>query len=262
MGNLKGNEMLKSNTFKLCFLIPVIIFCLNLKGFSFDQCVPPDCPSDISTIPQTVEFTADWLLEWDPNNPQQINRNSSVTVNVINGVPPYSWSVSGSGFSLDDNITEGLSNTLLADYAACGSAEITVTDSRNATATGSVRCSAGQWVQVTDDCQIPGPANNGNYERIEGQYRVYQRYTTNGATSSSACQDDEDGTFTCDNAGSLGSCYTRFESCDGGSGMGCVECISHGVFPCVQQEPCGDGTYKTVRCYCTSAFTLYEWQCQ
>ncbi len=49
----------------------------------------------------------------DPNNADEIARNSTIAINVIGGCPPYTLSVSGNGFSLTDN-------TLFADDTAAG----------------------------------------------------------------------------------------------------------------------------------------------
>ena len=93
-------------------------------------------------------------FEYAPNNPEEIDRNSSVTISVIGGTPPYSWSVSGTGFHFESvtgptTITIGLKVVQLwADDIACGSATITITDSAGQTATGYVRCSTGQWTYM------------------------------------------------------------------------------------------------------------------
>ncbi len=62
--------MLKIKPFKAYLLIAAIVFCFSLNGVSADPC--PDCPPNIPTIPGTVQHSADWLLEWDPGNPDQI----------------------------------------------------------------------------------------------------------------------------------------------------------------------------------------------
>lgn len=239
-------------------IVLIVVFCVLY--FSSDtlnaQVSAGPCP--VSTITKKVNYSD--KLYWSVFT-DEIQPGECVSLNVEGQHPPFQWSLEdGVDFFLEPG--EEDSYRLCAGGSACGPATIKVKDVRGHKIYGYVRSSAGQWVQVEDACPIPGPANNGDFERIEGKYKVFQRYTGNGAVSSSNCHDDEDGTFTCDNAYDLGSCYTRCESCDGGSGMGCVECISNGGFPCVQQEPCGDGTYKTVRCYCTWIFTLYEWQCQ
>jgi len=172
--------MLKSNLLKACLLIPAIVFCLSLSGFSSDQCIPPDCPPNISTIPGTVKYPASWFLKWDPNNPDTMGRETKVNVSVLGGRAPYSWSVSGSGFSLTESQTQGLSNTLYADNTACGSAFITVTDVRGAVE-GSVRIPAhGQWVFKGDYCGLSGSGPNamGWIEFIQGGKKQRQ-YTFN-----------------------------------------------------------------------------------
>jgi hypothetical protein len=125
--------MLKSNTFKMCLLIPVIIFCLNLSGFSSDQCIPPDCPPNISTIPEIVEYPPDWLLECDSeNNPIEFQSGEPpVGISVTGGVAPYKWEVN-TGFSLACYDDCGASNTLSSQGTDC-IASVTVTDSTGRT---------------------------------------------------------------------------------------------------------------------------------
>ncbi len=101
------------------------------------------------TIPQEYTPLPAPELEYNSNNPEEIYRDGSVTISVIGGTPPYSWSVSGTGFSLAESQTTGLSNTLFADSNACGSSTITVTDGSSAHVSFSIRePNHGQWVGV------------------------------------------------------------------------------------------------------------------
>jgi RHS repeat-associated protein len=56
-----------------------------------------------STLPDDYQYDLSWLFYWNPDNPQEIDRNSSVEISVIGGFPPYTWNVSGNGFSLSLN---------------------------------------------------------------------------------------------------------------------------------------------------------------
>lgn len=237
--------MLKSKPFKACLLIPAIVFCLNLSGFSSDQCIPPDCPPNISTIQGTVEYPAGWLLEWDPNNPQVINRNGSVAVNVISGVPPYSWSVSGSGFSLATDETQGLSNTLYADDTACV-ATVTVTDSRGQIVSGDVRCSCGNWDYKGDYCGLPGDYDVKESGGLVGFF-IYTKYQGNKmqeqmtrTSSNVICSGDPP----CNDR-----CAWTWQGCS--ATVGCTSCIEP------YEEWCGDSGY----CRCNSYLYYYEYEC-
>lgn len=95
---------------------------------------------------------------------------------------PYTWSVTGVGFSFATPVTATKYNTLSADNTACGSAEITITPVNCSAAVGSVRCTTGQWVRIaTDEIAARGvitgtPTGTGgnptSWYKIEGKYRL------------------------------------------------------------------------------------------
>jgi hypothetical protein len=82
-------------------------------------------------------------MEWDPDNPETIGQNDEVAVSVIGGVGPFRWTASGTGYSMGVSTTEDRVNLLISDDEACGSAEITVTDSCNQTVEGGLRGTEG-----------------------------------------------------------------------------------------------------------------------
>ena len=101
------------------------------------------CPPDIS-------------ISWDnTSSPSTIGSSSEAEVYVQDGIAPYSWSVSGTGFSLRRAKTDTVSNTLITDGAACGKATITVTDFCGDVTTGYVRCTTGSWNEI-DNCSMNG----------------------------------------------------------------------------------------------------------
>jgi RHS repeat-associated protein len=142
-----------------------------------------------STMPENYEYPPDWFpeFEYDPYNPDEIDPNSSITIYVIGGNPPYTWQVSGDGFSLSKTQTWGSSNTLFADVTACGSVAITVTDAAGDTVTGYVRSTAGKWVLKGNYCGLsgsvpwyrrsPSPLSWLAYQLIEGNKRQDQLTT-------------------------------------------------------------------------------------
>ena len=119
-----------------------------------------ECQQISSTITENVQFPEGWFLEWDwVNSAQTIVRDASATVYIIGGVGPFEWSVSGADFSLNNTSTQDRDNILNAGTNSCGSAFITVTDSRGDVAEGSVRNitpDTGYWKLYPDQCGLPG----------------------------------------------------------------------------------------------------------
>ena len=104
------------------------------------------CPPEIS-------------ISWD-TAVETIGQSSSLVVAVKDGLGPYKWEVTGTGFSMRYPETVGTGNILDSDGSACGTATITVTDYCEDTATGYVRCTAAShWVAKTwGVCEFSGPA--------------------------------------------------------------------------------------------------------
>ena len=115
-------------------------------------------------------------MDWDGGtSASTIASNDSCTVAVQNGLGPYNWSVSGTGFTMGSAQTSGVSNTLLADDTACGPATISVTDECGVTATGYVRCTAGQWGNRTrygSACAGGGNADGCGVSIVEDKWRL------------------------------------------------------------------------------------------
>lgn len=137
--------MLALKILKISLIILISSFCLHLTGLTVaDECWKSKGGGP--TLSGNYTYTPDWhpAFQYDPNNPDEIDRNSSVEINVIGGFPPYTWQVSENGFSIP-SLTTDRKNTLSADGTASGAATITVTDKRSASCTGYVRCTTGSW---------------------------------------------------------------------------------------------------------------------
>lgn len=135
-----------------------------------------------ATYWKSWQYDESWYFKWDPNNPETLTRNSSVTISITGGIPPYTWEVSGTGFTMEENQTMGLSNTLIADGTACGSATITVTDAFDALITGYVRCTTGQWSNKIYGCKLTGSYDTDDatttppyhtFIKTEGKYKQF-----------------------------------------------------------------------------------------
>lgn len=93
------------------------------------------------TITDCIEDPA---MSWDYGiSEEEIDREASVTIAIAGLNGPFTWEVSGVGFTLEHENTEGPTNTLHADETACGAATIIVTGCDERTATGYVRCTVG-----------------------------------------------------------------------------------------------------------------------
>ena len=121
--------MIKAKFIKTCLLVLPLFICLNLNEIPARDCPPPyDCPPNLSTIQESVQFPREWHFEWDwVKSAEEIGDGHTEYVYVIGGEAPYSWMVSGhDGFSLDQSVTTGVANQLI-NNGACGTAIINVT---------------------------------------------------------------------------------------------------------------------------------------
>lgn len=200
-------------------------------------------------------------FEWDENSDDTILRNDTAVVTVISGCLPYSWSITGTGFSLDYAETDVRSNIVRTDNTACGSANITVTDLCGTTTSGSVRCTqAGYWQQKDTSCHIRGngecvypwspscnPTVSTGYilELVKGKGR--QLHTQKSKCNRSAMNPEP-----CE-AGAYDFCHDVHP---------CMECVTQS--PWEYLRLC---TYYAAWipgwncCFCTVRFYYYEWEC-
>uniref|UniRef100_A0A6M3L8D6 Uncharacterized protein n=1 Tax=viral metagenome TaxID=1070528 RepID=A0A6M3L8D6_9ZZZZ len=95
--------------------------------------------------------TADAAMAWDDaGSDDTVARSATANIAITGTNSPFTWSVSGTGFTLDYATTEGLGNVLNADAAACGTATITVTGCDDVSTTGYVACTTGVWSSATE----------------------------------------------------------------------------------------------------------------
>ncbi len=128
-----------------------LIMCIAIFAFAIDLSIPNVMAQEACIVPTVIEnaetpdgWAVSWL-EWAPSNPQIIERGQTKSISVIGGRPPFIWTVSGQGFSLEK--IEDRKADLRADETACGSATIDVVDSLMARVSGSLRePNNGRWV--------------------------------------------------------------------------------------------------------------------
>lgn len=145
-------------------------------------------------------------------NPTTVDPDDEVILMVADGCPPFTWEVSGTGFSFEYEETHGPSNTLIADATACGIANITVTDACGSIVNTYICSTQGQWdgtytvvdTVIREDvcgdglgCKVSGW---GGYhydicENVDCRYR----YRWRGTYSTSCSRDCSDPDLNCYN---------------------------------------------------------------
>ncbi len=221
---------------------------------------------------------ADPPLTWDEEGSDEtIVREGSAAVYVLGGQPPFTWSVSGIGFSFATSVTQGRANLLEADNTTCGSADITVTDGCEETATGAVREEDNsKWSAIAGDvCIISGAANWVSYgiqdwkldgTLIQGKYKSVVRM--GGAYGSNGC-------VTCGSSVFPGAITCSEYCATANCSLGCEECLTGfipkgdytqaGAWNCWGKTPvfpsCDAGLYRQLVCACPVSILNYEWVC-
>jgi len=131
----------------------------------------------VTIRPKDLAACSSATFVYDPDNPETVAREDDVVITVIYGCPPFTWGVTGTGFSFADATTNTRTNTLSADDTACGAASVTVTDVNSTEVTGYVRCTASSdWADKgsymsTDGGGVTGtpcPSCGSDFETIEG----------------------------------------------------------------------------------------------
>jgi hypothetical protein len=180
--------------------------------------------------PPATAFTFD-----DASTADTIARNASITIYCLGGCYPYTWSVSGTGFSIPASTTAS-SNTLSADGTACGTATITATDYCGTALTIKIRCtSSGSWCAGSTPCNSGDPIAQTFYG---------ETYINSQRVVLYARQASED----CGSGSSYGSyCYTNQQT------------TILGAIPyCANNPACASNLYWTPHCY-NNVEVRFQW---
>lgn len=203
---------------------------------------------------------------YDTDNAETMAADSSLRLYVENGCSPFSWSVSGTGFSFAEGKTDGHSNYLVASASACGSASITVTDDCNVIVTGWLRGTTGEWVEKsTGVCEISGVGteiDTSTYELITGNKKQTQ---VTGSDASGCpghgCEAGQEAF--CEGRGPLGLTTNCIDPLSGG-------CDYPYAMPCSSMDYdaiCDSGRRFFAgdtdcwQCFHVAALAYYEWEC-
>jgi len=220
----------------------------------------------------------DTSISWDDSTSSEtIARSSSCTIAVLDGVGPYSWSESGTGFSLTHSDTSGLVNELSAGATACGSCTITVTDACGESITGWVRCTTGQWAYDSaydDQCVSSGSGywvNNlgpswARYYFDYGNKRQEQHsqwgWVGTAPVGKTACLYTSSGywggfdtvqEYCTDMVNTVGTCVIDEENC--ADGVNAYWFNNYNTWCSYGGDP------RYARCICASSLSFFLWTC-
>ena len=182
-----------------------VIFALkvppNKQGLP--EGVTCECTCVVYPCGETCDCTD---FAWASSLNATIARSASIFVSVADtSCGPFSWAVSGTGFTLDNAVTAGVVNVLNADASACGVATVTVTGCDSTVVTAYVRCSeGGHWVSggtpwtPADEPTIDGTCNSasgiwcgapsvGAASTLCYDYFGYYRWEGRGGTTGGYC---------------------------------------------------------------------------
>lgn len=198
---------------------------------------------------------------WNDDNAETVAREGFMTITIDNGYGPFTWAVSGTGFSLADEETALGSNDLSADETACGTATVTVTDAcGESTVTGYVRCTTGEWVTKSNTCVLTGGGSlvegtmpncsptDCKYVLTQGNKRQTQSIHAFGM-GDEYCADETYSVW----------CATGYKGdCWSGVGGACIDCNITSISTC---DCYTDYVEDTDYCFCTTDVIYEEWEC-
>lgn len=242
------------------------LWLFSVSSYAGDICNEPNYPDqyDFEDCEDASELSWDW-----ENSDMELSPSSSGTVRVTGGQSPYTWTVSGSGFYLDEEATQ---TTIITDNpaitiytnAACGPCDVTITDGCGTTVENSVRSSDGEWVQISDSTQVSGlmaiPHTDMStvYTCADGNNVWCITYSSSGPTYKGT---GENGRYRV-----INSRYHKYYG-SSGSYASCADCSEpyYGRIDDVPGFPydwCWEfGGSKPYNCDYIKYRKVYEWQC-
>jgi len=234
-------------------LIALFLLCLPLNAFTTENGFTTEyegCPD--ANIPADQE---NYFIRW-AILPDTIAPGSKEAVAVSGKSPPFSWSVSGAGFSLGDPKEpdpHSRIKILEAEPEACGPATIKVTDKYENFIEAEVRCTNGTWGDPTGGCILPGKGSTrGSGYLIKGKYKQTQRTKNISGWYFSWGE--------CSGKNGDSGCATN-PDCD--PAFGCEPCLKPDYIPCINAGYARTECPPSCRAWSTCNTELYyqEWIC-
>lgn len=145
---------------KKYFILPVVISMTLLLDVAE---LTAFCP--VSFFPGNVACDAQDEFRWIGPYYQgaTVGPNSQVGVSVSGGCPPYTWSLSGNGYWLENDFTYGEDNTVYTDNSIACLSTLIVSDRFGNRLTGYLRA-PGKWNLVSQGvCELAGLPTSSNH---------------------------------------------------------------------------------------------------
>jgi hypothetical protein len=241
---------------KLCYHITgVCVHCVEYTA----RCTIIDCCLEEDYVAMTFD---------DATTPDTIARSNSITITMLNGCGNYTWTVTGTGFTLGTAVTVGPTNTLTASGSACGPATVTCVDKCGTSKTAVIRCTTGSWGGNVTGCASGMTPGAGDYfacapwdcwHATVGKYHQHQ--TTEGAGGN--CEGGHEGADCCN--GQWNPEFTVEQWCAQWNGQG-LRSYGQCIVP-LSYYTLNDCWYTNVNpgcCWaCRESYELYyaEWGC-
>ena len=181
--------------------------CINSFGLAED-CTDKDGVTQTPTAPGNTEYPEDWRNQYRPTiyaSDDEIAPEGTITLYVDSGClacPPYSWSVSGEGYTIQDNDgdqetdndLETITLTAPASVGVCGTdydivATVTVEDQLEETDSVKIKNTDGQWVYESTICQPEANGNRTYWSGAIGNYRYKVKFKSISGTPKTECDE-------------------------------------------------------------------------
>jgi hypothetical protein len=216
------------------------------------ECEEIPCCNQESYVAPTIDAES---------TPDTIAPGGSIEVDILDGCPPFTWSVSGEGYSFEHAETEGRTNTLSLEDEDCGDgagayAILTITDDCGNVATGgtevSPRNTEGEWVAYdpATGCIFPGPVTS-EYKVTPAAFAIYRETV------------DDDGIPVLHHVSRLGCCHVSVGTCSSYCtvlGDYHEPCLESDYPMCDPSDPfCSAGSWK-LNCPIGTMY-VYKWAC-
>jgi hypothetical protein len=189
--------MLKQKIIKVCFFTAMIAIHLCLDSLALaEDCAGRKDVTQTPTPPGNAEYPEDWRDQYSPTiyaSDDEISPEGTITLYVDAGgmgCPPYSWSLTGTGYNIEDDdgdqITdddlETITLTAPTSTGTCGTdydihATVTVEDTCGLTDSAIIRNTAGHWencysYSVGCSCGCACEEDEGSDWYIIGNHRI------------------------------------------------------------------------------------------
>lgn len=120
-------------------------------------------------------------LACSDGNAEEMGANDEILFEVLGGKLPFTWEITGAGFTLGTPAATGRENTVKTEEVACGTGIITVTDDNEEEIECKVRCTVGVWRARGSISCGAGYATSDHIEYIDPAHRWRFWFRTAGS---------------------------------------------------------------------------------